>query len=142
MADHLTPEKRSAIMSAIRSKNTKPEVKVRHALHRLGYRFQIHDRRLPGKPDIVFTKRRKIIFIHGCYWHQHADPNCRDTKKPTSNLDYWLPKLDRTNARDKQQQNALNQMGWKILVLWECEVSTDRQIEQRLVTFLGPRRWK
>ena len=142
MVDHLSPEKRSAIMSAIRAKDTKPELRVRQMLHRLGYRFQVHAPGLPGKPDLAFTKRKKVIFVHGCFWHQHPDRGCRDAKRPTSNLDYWLPKLERTQQRDREHQEALRGAGWDVLVLWECELSQGEGVEERVLAFLGPRRWK
>jgi DNA mismatch endonuclease, patch repair protein len=142
MADHLSPEKRSAIMSAIRATNTKPELLVRRMLHGLGYRFRTHVKGLAGKPDLVFSRRRKVIFVHGCFWHQHHHVSCRDSKLPTSNLEYWLPKLQRTRERDCERQQALERSGWQVLVLWECELRDIGTIKQGLVDFLGPSRWR
>ena len=142
MVDHLSPEKRSAIMRSIRAKNTKPELRVRQMLHRSGYRFRIHAPKLPGKPDLAFTKRKKVVFVHGCFWHQHPDSECRDAKRPTSNSDYWLPKLKRTQERDQKHQEALRRAGWDVLVLWECELTRENAIEKRVLMFLGPRKWE
>ena len=141
MADHLSREKRSAIMSAIRATNTKPELLVRRMLHRLGYRFRIHLKGLAGKPDLVFPYRRKVIFVHGCFWHQHEKTSCREAKPPTSNLDYWLPKLERTKARDTDHQQTLQKSGWDVFILWECELSDTENARRELIQFLGPKRW-
>ncbi|MBZ9998527.1 MULTISPECIES: very short patch repair endonuclease [unclassified Mesorhizobium] len=141
MPDPLAPEKRSKIMRAIRAKNTKPERAVRKLLNALGYRFRIHPRHLPGKPDIAFTKRKKAIFIHGCFWHQHPDPACRDAQVPSSNTGYWVPKLSRTKERDAENEHALRQEGWDLLILWECELHEGETLEKRLLQFLGPLRW-
>lgn len=140
--DHLAPEKRSNIMRAIRAKNTKPELAVRRLLNALGYRFRIHPRHLPGKPDIAFSKRKKAIFIHGCFWHQHPDPECRDARAPASNTEYWAPKLARTKQRDTEHEIALRREGWDLLVLWECELQSASNLRERLQRFLGPPRWK
>ena len=105
-------------MSLIRSKNTKPELQTRRALHRLGFRFRIHDKRLPGRPDIVLPKYRTVIQIQGCFWHGH---NCRVGRPPKSNLDYWLPKIKRTVARDRQNARRLSTKGWAIKVIRECD---------------------
>lgn len=142
MPDHLKPEKRSKIMRAIRAKNTKPEIAVRQILHQLGYRFRIHPRHLPGKPDVAFTRRKKAIFIHGCFWHQHPDPNCRDAKAPTSNTGYWAPKLARNRQRDTENEQQLRLAGWDLLILWECELQPTAELEQRLRNFLGPSSWR
>ena len=141
MPDHLAPEKRSNIMRAIRAKNTKPELAVRQLLNRMGYRFRIHPRDLPGKPDIAFTKRKKAIFIHGCFWHQHPDPACRDSRSPVSNTGYWAPKLARTKERDAGNEIALRQLGWDLLILWECELQPAEGLQERIRQFLGPPRW-
>jgi DNA mismatch endonuclease (patch repair protein) len=125
------------IMQAIRSKDTKPELRVRRLLHRLGYRFRVHLKDLPGKPDIVFTARRKVIFVHGCFWHGHDDPACPDSRRPQSNTGYWNPKLDQNMARDRANLKALENTGWNVLVLWACQIANDAQLEDHLVTFLG-----
>ena len=122
MADTVPPKRRSEIMSGIRSKGMKPEMTVRQLLHSMGYRYRLHRRDLPGKPDLVFPARRKVIFVHGCFWHQHADPRCRIVRRPKSNRDYWLPKLERNVARDAENRARLEELGWEVLVIWECEV--------------------
>ena len=140
MADKISRERRSANMSAIRSKGTKPELLVRQLLHRLGYRYRLHRKDLPGKPDIVFGSRRKAIEVRGCFWHQHPDPTCRDARPPSSNQDYWGTKLQRNIDRDAANLSALEEAGWSVLVIWECEVASPR-LEDRLLDFLGaPRR--
>ena len=122
MVDTVTPKRRSEIMSGIRSKGMKPEMTVRRQLHSMGYRYRLHRRDLPGKPDLVFPARRKIIFVHGCFWHQHADPACRIARRPKSNREYWMPKLERNVARDAENRARLRELGWKVHVIWECEV--------------------
>lgn len=113
-------EKRSAVMRAVKSKNTTPEIKVRHILHRAGYRYRLHRDDLPGKPDIVFPRRRAAIFVHGCFWHQHLE--CPYAARPTSNSDYWNKKLNRNIERDQKHIAELEKAGWKVLTLWECEI--------------------
>jgi DNA mismatch endonuclease (patch repair protein) len=125
---------RSANMRAIRSNDTQPELRVRSLAHRSGYRFRLHRKELPGKPDLVFGSRRKVIFVHGCYWHSH---NCAMAHTPKSNRDYWLPKLKRNKARDSKNIDALEANGWDALVVWECEVHDERSLKKRLRTFLG-----
>lgn len=140
VAKLISKEKRGAIMSQIRSKNTKPELCVRKILHSLGYRFRLHRKGLPGSPDIVFPARKKAIFIHGCFWHQHYVEGCRSSSMPKSNKDYWEKKLQRNVDRDKQNQYNLVQLGWSYLILWECELGDRALLQDRLVTFLGPTR--
>lgn len=123
---------RSEIMSRIRKKNTKPELAVRNALTRMGFRYRLHRSDLPGSPDIAFIGRRRAIFCHGCFWHQHGCPN---TRTPRSNLAYWTPKLARNAARDRDARRALVKMGWKVLVVWECEISK-ASLPNRLHRFL------
>jgi DNA mismatch endonuclease (patch repair protein) len=135
--DKLTAAARSRNMSRIRSSNTKPELLVRRLAHRLGYRFRLHRRDLPGAPDLVFPSRRKVIFVHGCYWHQH--PGCREGRPPSSNQSYWLPKLRRTQERDDAALRDLTDTGWESLVLWECELANDRAVERTIRNFLGRR---
>lgn len=113
-------EKRSAVMRSVKSKNTKPEIKVRQALHRAGYRYRLHRNDLPGKPDIIFPGKRSVIFIHGCFWHQH--PGCPHAARPSSNSAYWNRKLSRNIERDIAHMAALKDQGWRILTLWECEI--------------------
>ncbi|UJW86910.1 DNA mismatch endonuclease Vsr [Devosia sp. SL43] len=137
MADPLTPAERSARMSTIRSKNTGPELKVRRLVHRLGFRYRLHRADLPGKPDLVFAGRRKVIFVHGCYWHRHDDPDCKLARLPKSRLEFWLPKLEGNRARDRKNETALAEKGWDILVLWECQVANSSFLEARIRAFLN-----
>lgn len=133
-----TPELNSTIMRAIRSKNTRPELAVRRALRKLGYGYRLHRRDLPGRPDVALMGRKKVIFVHGCFWHQHANPKCRLSRPPKSRLDYWLPKLERNRLRDRESVEALKDMGWQVLIVWECEISAPEQLEERLSTFINP----
>jgi DNA mismatch endonuclease (patch repair protein) len=133
--DKLTAERRSANMRQIRSKNTTPELTLRSLLHRLGYRFRLHRKDLPGKPDVVFPSRQKVIFVHGCFWHQH--PGCREGRVPGSRRDYWEPKLNRNQSRDAASQAALEELGWRFLVVWECELKDTDAALRRVKRFLG-----
>ena len=134
MTDVLTAKQRSLCMSRIRSTNTKPEIRVRSLLHRMGYRFRIHRADLPGKPDIVFPSRKKIIFIHGCFWHQH--PDCRYASKPSNRREFWEKKLAGNVARDRQHLTTLSLLGWDCLVLWECELKDEKKLEKLLIKFV------
>lgn|SRR5690554_966683 len=129
---------RSENMRRIRSKDTAPEMIVRRLAHRLGYRYRLHCKDIPGKPDVVFPGRRKVILIHGCFWHQH--PGCREGRPPKSNAAYWLPKLERNIKRDKATLEQLEAAEWDTLVLWECEIKDHESLRQILVDFLGPPR--
>lgn len=115
----------------------KPEIAVRSIVHRHGYRFRLHARELPGKPDIVRRPQKQAIFVHGCFWHQHADPKCLDGRPPKSNTGYWLPKLGRNVQRDEAAIAALRGMGWKVLVVWECETKNPGKLERKLLRFLA-----
>jgi DNA mismatch endonuclease, patch repair protein len=136
MADRISAPARSANMRAIKSKGMKPEIAVRRLAHSLGYRFRLHRKDLPGKPDLVFSSRMKVIFVHGCFWHQHPDPNCKSSHAPRSNLDYWGPKLARNTKRDAITQVRLAQLGWSSLVLWECELKDEQVLKHQLSEFL------
>lgn len=125
-------------MAAIRSKNTKPELLVRRMLHSLGYRFRLHRPDLPGKPDIVFQRRKKVVFVHGCFWHQHSDPACSTARMPAANTGYWWPKLSRNIERDRIAQAALAEAGWDALTVWACEIDDAFLLKEKLVKFLGP----
>lgn len=125
---------RSANMRAIRSKDMRPEFKVRSAVHRLGYRFRLHRKGLPGTPDLVFTSRRKVIFVHGCFWHSHG---CKVSHTPKSNAHYWIPKLERNIFRDRRNLEMLGAAGWRALVIWECETKDEDRMRKRIVKFLG-----
>jgi DNA mismatch endonuclease (patch repair protein) len=140
MADRLDAEQRSANMRAIRSKGMKPEMIVRQLVHSMGYRYRLHRKDLPGKPDLVFGPRRKVIFVHGCFWHQHGDPACKLAHAPKSRLDYWQPKLSRNQERDAAHQAELESRGWKVLTIWECETRQKcrQDLAARLDGFLRP----
>ncbi|MGB8955687.1 MAG: DNA mismatch endonuclease Vsr [Tumebacillaceae bacterium] len=129
--DVFTKEKRSEVMSAIRSKNTKPEIKVRKTLHKLGYRFRLHRKDLPGKPDVVLPKHRMAVLVHGCFWHQHG---CRKSSVPKQNAEYWMTKLQRNVERDEQAVEELQKKVWEVTVIWECKL--EKGIEE-LVERLG-----
>jgi len=116
----------------------KPELLVRRHVHSLGYRYRLHRKDLPGKPDLVFGPRRKVIFVHGCFWHLHPDPDCVDARIPKSNTDYWRPKLERNVERDRQQIAALSEAGWKVFTIWECETKDMENVMHRVAMFLGP----
>ncbi len=122
-------------MARIRSKNTSPEIILRCLIHRLGYRFRLHRKDLPGRPDIVFPSRRKIVLAHGCFWHQH--PGCPEGRVPNSRREYWGPKLKRNEARDAINQALLQEQGWEVLVIWECELKDMTRLRSRLKRFLG-----
>ena len=135
MADNLSAERRSANMRRIRSKDTRPEIALRRLIHGLGYRFRLHRTNLPGKPDIVFPSRRKVIFVHGCFWHQHQ--GCREGRAPGSRLEYWGPKLRRNQERDAASQVSLKGQGWRCLTVWECELENATAVERKVRQFLG-----
>ena len=116
--DSVSPEKRSWVMAQVKGHNTKPEKALRSLLHHMGYRFRLQRKDLPGKPDIVLPKYRVAVFVHGCYWHRHDCPNGR--RLPKSHLDFWLPKLKGNRERDIQKQNLMRELGWSVLVIWEC----------------------
>lgn len=128
MADTMTREQRSKCMSAIRSKDTKPEMLVRRYLHGMGWRYGLHNKKLPGCPDIVMRRFKTVIFINGCFWHGHE--NCRIYRRPKSNTDYWQAKILRNKARDDKNINELHKLGWRVIVIWECELRTKVQREQ------------
>lgn len=121
--DIWSKEKRSDVMSKIRSKNTKPEMILRSSLHKLGYRFRIHRKDLPGKPDIVLPKYKTVIYVHGCFWHYHKD--CREGRIPDTNSKFWKEKLYKNVERDKKHQNECEKLGWKVFIAWECEIEHD-----------------
>ena len=139
MVDSLTPEERSIRMGRIRGRDTKPEMIVRRLVYKLGYRYRLHRKDLPGKPDIVLGKLRKVIFIHGCFWHRHSDPNCRLARLPKTRLEFWGPKLAANAERDARHEEALKQLGWDVMVVWECELWNSEQVENKLRQFLEGR---
>ncbi|TGX53181.1 DNA mismatch endonuclease Vsr [Sphingomonas gei] len=126
MVDTLTPAQRSERMSRIRSNNTKPEVALRKALHRLGFRFRLQGRRLVGKPDIVLPKHRTVIFVHGCFWHRHA--GCKIATMPKSNTEFWAAKFRRNVARDASVIEQLQSAGWYVFVAWECDLGSPAKV--------------
>jgi DNA mismatch endonuclease (patch repair protein) len=134
MADQFSTEERSAIMRRVRSVNTVPELRVRQMVHRLGFRFRLHRQALPGKPDIVLAGRKKVVFVHGCYWHQHS---CDGAKRPATNRRYWNRKLDKNVERDKKNVRLLRQQGWRVLTVWECELRKPERLQRRLLQFLN-----
>ena len=136
--DTLTPEQRSERMGRVRSKDTKLELRVRRLVHGMGYRYRLYRKDLPGKPDLVFPARRKVIFIHGCFWHRHSDPECRLARLPKSRLDFWLPKLSATKERDAKTLSRLENLGWEVLTVWECQVREIETLEKRIREFLDP----
>ncbi len=127
--------RRSENMRRIRSKDTKPELSVRSLLHSMGFRYRLHNRELPGCPDIIFPSRKKVIFVHGCFWHQHT--GCRISHKPKTQVNYWGPKLRRNKKRDKLNGIKLRQSGWDVLVIWECEVEKYEKDPEALKKLLG-----
>lgn len=132
--DKLSKERRSQIMSRIRGKDTSPEMKVRSLVHRLGYRYRLHYEKLPGKPDLAFPIRKKVIFIHGCFWHGHE--GCSKGRLPKSNLEYWEPKIARNKERDRENMKSISSDGWRILTVWQCELKNTESSEKRIVIFL------
>lgn len=134
MTDVFTREKRSQLMSRIKGRDTKPEILVRSLVHRMGFRFRIHRRDLPGKPDMVLPRHGKVIFVHGCFWHGHKW--CQRSKRPTSNIDFWNKKLDMNIKRDKVFQGKLRSRGWKVLVVWQCETQKPEKLLRKCARFL------
>lgn len=133
--DRLTRDRRSENMRRIRSRDTSPEMVVRRTAHGLGYRYVLHDARLPGKPDLVFPRLRRIIDVRGCFWHQHA--GCIDSHIPKTREEYWAPKLRRNQQRDAENARRLRAQGWRVLVVWECEAKQPGKLARKLARFLG-----
>ncbi len=138
MVDSLDPVARGALMAKVRGKNTRPERVVRKLVFAAGYRYRLHVRTLPGSPDLVFSARKKLVFVHGCFWHRHDD--CAAARMPKSRVDFWSVKFNGNKARDARVQEALTQAGWQVLVVWECELGELATLEKRLRLFLGPAR--
>lgn len=133
--DTFTADKRSEVMKRVASKNTTPEMAVRKLVHGLGFRYSLHRSDLPGKPDLVLNSRRKVILVHGCFWHGHT---CRSGRnQPASNIEYWRPKLERTRVRDRSSIRKLRRLGWSVAVVWECQVGDAGALSLRLSRFLG-----
>ncbi|MBL0175314.1 MAG: DNA mismatch endonuclease Vsr [Ignavibacteria bacterium] len=130
MTDVFTAEKRSDVMSRIRNKDTAPELAVRSLLHRLGYRFRLHSASLAGHPDIVLPRHRTVIFVHGCYWHRHR--GCRYAYTPKSRVEFWEAKFEANRQRDKVVTRELRRLGWRVLVVWECQLTNSAELSNRL----------
>lgn len=122
-------------MSRVRAKDTRPEMLVRRLVHSVGYRYRLHGAKLPGKPDLVFASRRKVIFVHGCFWHRHD--HCALARMPKSNQDFWMAKLEGNKKRDAITYRRLREMGWDVLVVWECELRDLDEVQRRITHFLG-----
>lgn len=133
MADRFTPEERSRIMAKVKGRDTKPEILVRRILHRLGYRFRLYRKDLPGKPDIVLPRHRKIIFVHGCFWHGH---DCKRGARPETNADFWNAKITGNKERDARNREELKRLGWDVLTLWVCEMKDPDELAERLGRFI------
>ena len=131
--DRVTPEVRSRIMASVSTKDTCAEMGVRRIVHRLGYRYALHRKDLPGRPDLVFPSRRKIIFVHGCFWHGHR---CRAGRLPKSRQDYWKPKIEANRQRDRKQRRELTRNGWEVMVVWQCQLRRPASLSERLDAFL------
>lgn len=133
--DIVSPQRRSEMMSGIRGRDTKPEIAVRRLAHSLGYRFRLHRRDLPGTPDLVFPGRKKVVFVHGCFWHRHS--RCRFAYEPKSNVETWRSKFETNVSRDARVRRELDAMGWDVLTVWECETANLETLATKLVDFLG-----
>lgn len=134
MPDNLTKEQRKNVMSSVKQRHTKPEIAIRKLLHRYGFRFRLHNKKLPGTPDIVLPKYKAVIFVHGCFWHQHE--GCRKARRPTSNVEFWNEKLDRNAERDTRKESELKNLGWKVLIIWDCEIKDGDSLIEKIKHFL------
>ena len=138
MTDIVNAEKRSEIMSRIKGRNTTPELAVRRIAHGLGFRFRLHRRDLPGSPDLVFPRYRTVVFVHGCFWHRHD--GCRYAYRPKSRIQFWTKKFEENVARDARNEVALHDLGWRVVVIWECQTRDQGAVRARLLDHLGRRR--
>lgn len=136
MVDTLSRTERSERMALIGAKDTTPEMAVRSMLHRSGYRYRLHSKNLPGRPDLVFPRRKKVIFVHGCFWHRHSVKSCKLARLPKSNVEFWEAKFAANVRRDEQVQSKLDQLGWSWAVAWECEIGQMEQLKNKLERFL------
>lgn len=136
MVDTLTTAERSKRMSLVRNKDTRPEVIVRRLIFKQGYRYRLHRRDLPGNPDLVFPSKSKVIFVHGCFWHRHKSSRCKLARLPKSRLNFWLPKLEKNRLRDRTIQTKLRKMGWRVFVIWECQLQDTAKLQTRISSFL------
>lgn len=133
MVDRISPKARSALMARVKQRNTAPEIVVRSLLHADGYRYRLKAPKLPGRPDIIFPGRKKVVFVHGCFWHGH---HCKRGKLPASNLDFWRDKISKNKSRDARSVKELEQLGWSALTVWECETKSSDQLLRTLAVFL------
>lgn len=138
MVDSLTPKERSEVMARVRSKDSRPELAVRKIVFALGYRYRLHARALPGCPDLVFRPIRKVIFVHGCFWHRHS--NCALARMPKSRIDFWTTKLEGNRNRDNRNKRSLAREGWKVLTIWECQLRDASRVAKRIRRFLDEER--
>lgn len=129
--DKLSPERRSWNMGRIRGKNTEPEMRVRRVLYRLNYRYRLHEKDLPGKPDIVIPRSKTAIFVHGCFWHRHI--GCKNATMPSTRRDFWAEKLTQNTDRDNRNRAELQCLGWKVIVIWECQTENEESLEKHLI---------
>jgi DNA mismatch endonuclease, patch repair protein len=134
VTDIIDKAKRSSVMAAIRSKDTRPELVVRKLVHALGFRYRLHSKDLPGKPDLVFRSKRKAVFVHGCFWHRHS--GCSKASTPKTRTEFWECKFNANVARDKRVMRALKNDGWRILTVWQCELRDVEELTSRLIKFL------
>lgn len=137
MVDRLSQAERSRLMAKVKPKNTQPEIVVRRVAHRMGFRFRLHKKDLPGSPDLVFPSLRKVIFVHGCFWHRHR--NCRLATTPKSNNEFWEAKFEANTSRDRRNQRQLIKAGWDVLTIWQCESKDEARLVEILSRFLGSR---
>lgn len=137
MPDTLTQKERSARMSLVRGKDTRPELAVRTLVHGMGYRYRLHIASLPGKPDLVFAGRKKVIFVHGCFWHRHPSRSCKLARMPKSRPEFWVPKLEGNRLRDERNKRELKRQGWKVLSIWECQIADVASLSKRIRAFLS-----
>ncbi len=135
MTDHVSRKKRSLIMAAVHSKDTKPEMAVRRLTHGMGYRYRLHVANLPGRPDLVFPSRGKVLFVHGCFWHRHT--GCRYATLPKSRVEFWNAKFAANVARDRRARRELKKLGWQVLTVWQCELKDQSKLAERLDEFLA-----
>jgi DNA mismatch endonuclease, patch repair protein len=135
MPERLTAQERSRNMSRVKGRDTGPELLVRSVVHRLGYRFRLHGKELPGRPDLVLPRHRKVVFVHGCFWHGHR--GCRRAARPSTNREFWDRKIEGNIARDAKNVRELRRQGWKVLVVWQCAMKDVEALEKRLARFLS-----
>ena len=133
MVDNISTEERSRVMALVKQKDTRPEMTVRSFLHRRGLRYRLHDKRLPGKPDMVFPKYKTVVFVHGCFWHGHPDPDCKLARTPKSNVKFWKDKVSGNQERDKRNVEQLQKMGRRVLLIWECQIGNKNLLEDLVV---------